>query len=195
MRMLVAAFACGVALTSSAHAELGYSLNDFLGTWYGESEVVPAGERRVVPARIEITETPTLRGPRRFHAHLWIRCMDRPREVCDLGVADVTPVPGNGFQLPIRRVSRHANALEFCGFNMILTSGTFADGVTYERFRKDGLQYTVSPGRANCRRSEFTGIARSSGYVNRTPPYVLPERLRPRPIPDLPQLPQPLPRP
>jgi len=188
------ALACVISLTSSAEAQLGYGLDDFLGTWYGENETVPAGQRRVVPARLEVTEIPTLRAPRRFRAQLWIRCMDRPREVCDLGAAEVTAIAGNDYQLPVRIVSRHGSALEFCRFNMTLTSGTFDDGVTYTRFRKNGLRYSISPGRANCRPSEFTGIDRSGGFVNRTAPLPmleLPPGAEPFPVP---REPIPLPR-
>lgn len=201
MRSLLAAMAGALLLMlpSSVQAQSRYSLSDFLGVWYGENEVVPAGERRVVPVRIEITEVPPARlgAPRRFDAHLVVRCIDRPGETCDLGVARVEAIPGNNFQLAVRMAGRRTSPLDFCSFTLILTSGTFDDGVTYTRFRESGLMYSVSPPRGVCRPSQFSGIRRSSGFVNRTPARLeLAPGVRPLPLPRQPvPLPSPLPPP
>lgn len=188
MRSLLAAVACTLALTSSAHAQgsIGYSLNDFLGTWYGENETVPVGQRRVVPVQIDISEIPSLRGPRRFNVRLVIRCIDRPTEVCDLGTAQITAIAGNEYQLHARYTPRLALPLQPCSFNMLLTSGDFPTG-GYERYRKHGLRYSVSATRATCLPSEFTGITPSGGFVNRTPTprLELPPDARPAPTPPI----------
>jgi hypothetical protein len=188
MRSLLAVAACALALTSSARAqEDNIRIEDFIGVWYGENEVVPPGVRRVVPVRIEISAISTIRVPRRFNVRLVIRCMDRPSEVCDLGTTEVRQIEGNEYQFPVngwRNVVRYPRS-GACGFTMTLQSAWY-DGEAFHRVRKNSLEYWVVPGprpggRA-CNPSEYSGIERSAGYVNTAPPLSLTPSVRPEPV-------------
>jgi hypothetical protein len=181
MRSLLLA-ACALALTSSAQAQETFRIEDFIGTWHGENEVVPAGVRRVVPVRIEISPISTISVPRRFNVRLLIRCMDRPSEVCDLGTVEVQQIEGNEYQFPVRgwRDAVRYPRSRACGFTMTLQSGWY-DGEAYHRVRKNSLEYWVTPFRFACNPSEYSGIEQSAGFVNTTPPLVLAPAVRPEP--------------
>src|SRR5262245_2569687 len=182
MRSLLLA-ACALALASSAQAQENLNIDEFIGTWHGENEVVPPGVRRVVPVRIEISAISTITVPRRFNVRLLIRCMDRPSEVCDLGTVEVQQIEGNEYQFPVRswRDAVRYPRSRACGFTMMLQSAWY-DGETYNRFRKNSLQYSVSPFRGACNPSEYSGIEGSSGFVNTTPPMTLTPSVRPEPV-------------
>ena len=185
MRSLLAAAACALALTSSARAQEDIiRIEDFIGVWYGENEVVPPGVRRVVPVRIEISAiSNTIRLRRRFNVRLLIRCMDRPSEVCDLGTVAVQQYEGIGYQLRVRGgpyvLSPPSGA---CGFNMTLQSAWY-DGETLHRVRKNSLEYWVTPTPRSgaCNASEYSGIQGWRGHVNTTPPLNLTPSVRPEP--------------
>jgi hypothetical protein len=186
MRSLLAAAACALALTSSAQAQDDNPrIEDFIGVWYGENEVVPPGVRRVVPVRIEITAISTIRVPRRFNVRLLIRCMDRPSEVCDLGTIEVQQIEGNEYQFPARNwrdAVRYARSRQ-CGFTLGLQSGWY-DGEAFHRVRKNSLEYWVTPTPISgaCNPSEYSGIERSRGHVNTTAPLNLTPSVRPEPV-------------
>jgi len=188
MRSLLLAVACAFGLASSVQAqEPLYGVNDFLGTWYGENEIIPAGQRRIVPVQIDISEVPSLRGPRRFNVRLVIRCVDRPSQICDLGTMQITPDEAVGQQLVARPpLPRSGSPLRPCDFVLILTSGVFRDGV-YVRDRKHSLSYAAYPNRRICQPDQYSDATPTFGYVNRTPParLELPPDARPGILPPI----------
>jgi hypothetical protein len=165
-------FAC-LALIAFAGPAAAQSARDFLGVWH-DAPVDRAPARRVVLHHIEITSVPTLRTPQRYSVRIWIRCVDDPAQVCDLGTAGgVERRLGGGLAgIYVELNPARGDITRACMFNMLLAPGSDPAFPDHPDNHK-GLDYRLTPPASACRTGPYSGIGQTLGRLSRSPPVEL----------------------
>jgi hypothetical protein len=164
--MRIALAACLVLLALAGPVRAQANAQFYVGAWRDiPSERPPA--RRVVLHHIEIAQIASLRTPRRFSVHIWLRCQDHPADACEFRtVGGVERVAGgNTSTIYVELNPRLRGALRPCQFNLLLVPAYIPSEPANPESSKTGIEYRIIPPGGPCAASEFSGIVESGGLL------------------------------